>query len=175
MEESSDVPSSEKTLSTQKKLEDAMARFSAPSPKNLNAELERDKELDAHRAAIIALYDEGITPLKASVTEAILVEQFEKGAKLQLQIEEEKVKVCWRLMNGDPASISTYSGDLKKWPGVTLSEKGQVVRIDWSNQGLKGEVPPQFFDFESLASLELSGNKDLVWADPNPLKVSEQA
>ncbi|GMH51503.1 hypothetical protein TrST_g308 [Triparma strigata] len=161
---------SETTRLTKEGLEQAKRRQSFLSAKSLKAELAEHVTADAREAAAIALYNEATSTLKAGIDDAFDKDEFDKAAELQAKMEEEKIKACWRLMKGDPATVLSSPGDLKKWPGVTLNAKNQVVGIDWSNQGLEGEVPPQFFDFANLTELELSGNDNLVCSDPGRLK-----
>ena len=48
---------------------------------------------------------------------------------------------------------------VSEWYGIQIDENGRVFSIDLSNNGLRGEIPPQLSSLEGLFDLRLGGNQ----------------
>lgn len=82
--------------------------------------------------------------------------------KIDSSRDREIVVKCAEAMGG---SLDWLQGEEKKtcgnWTGVTLSEQGNVAKIDWCSQGLTGTLSAAFNELTALRELDLRGN----WID----------
>lgn len=84
-----------------------------------------------------------------------------------LSIPEDEYQVLCALYNqADGANwnldrrwdITTNAVDKNGWEGVTLDDDGHIIKIDLSQRGLAGTIPPGLFSLPYLQELDLSNN-----------------
>ena len=75
----------------------------------------------------------------------------------------EALKVLYQATNGGAWTNKTWrigsnAVTSTGWPGVTFDEEGHVLAIDLQNNNLRGTLPTEGMEMESLRTLNLSGN-----------------